>query len=387
MFKDEYRRMNDDIRASEALIRQTLSAAKKARKPARLVPALAASVCLLALLLLPRLTLPGAASDVTAQDTTPSPAAAFTPIGHSTEVDGMTLRYLSSCGANGSAYILLSLEGEAVSEDMSLTFALTSEKTGQTFWLGAYQLNHDAERQLSTFMLEIHDAVLPEYTPIVLKGDGWSFPSEAWDPTRFAKIPADDRLTLTLISYKHILFDQLGDTLPLESLPTDVTTISRTVDEVITQPYWADIEYRQDAPDSQKTVLQSGEPLCEPFEGFQIVGAGFDGEQLRIQTCIDLTETAADGRESLGAYLYLVPRSFPDRPWESIGIWEGIYAPSALCAWTDEETNESYRDYRYDVSREELLPPNAGGWQLYALGFRTVNLQDASHTLTFTIGE
>lgn len=59
MFRDEYRRMNDDTHASEALIRRTAEACgRKTERSRSFMPVLAVMVCMLALLVIPRVLRP-----------------------------------------------------------------------------------------------------------------------------------------------------------------------------------------------------------------------------------------------------------------------------------------------------------------------------------------
>lgn len=377
MFEAEYRRLNDAIHADEGLIRQTVAAVRTPRRTTPLLPILAALACLMALLISPRMLRNAPAADVTSHNPTVTPAPVFTPVGHVTEADGMTLRYLASYASEGSAYILISLEGEAVMQEMSLTFALTSEKTGQTFWLGAQQLDHDAARQRSTFVVAYHEDDLPEYTPVELTATSWRFPSTAYDPTTFRPLPPDDRLTLTLLDYDHLLHVPLGDALPLAALPTDAGTVSCTVDGVI---------YPADAgPDAPQLVLDAATGMTVTLHGDVRVTAGFADDGLRVQLRIPGGTLLAEGSETLGCWIYLVPQQIADvNPWRLRGIHEGIPQPALMCVRTDSGENLLFRDYRFDVDRTALL---ADGWQLSALVLHTVDLPDNASRLVFTLGE
>lgn len=381
MFETEYRRLNDAVHADEALIRRTLAAARRP-SPARsrLLPLLAALLGMLALLIVPRLLQDVPAADVTSANTTATPAPAFTPIGHTAEADGMTLRYLASYAAEGSAYILISLEGEAVTEEMSLKFALTSEKTGQTFWIGSQQLDHDAARRTSTFLVACHEDDLPEYTPVELTATGWRFPFAAYDPTTFRPLPPDDRLTLTLLDYSHLLHVPLGDALPLATLPTDAATVSCAVDSV---------EYPADADAGEvQSLLDASTAMTAALPGEVLVAAGFAADGLHVQLRIPGGRLLSEGNETLGCWVYLVPGSIADEnPWRLRGVCEGVPEPAVQAVRTDAAENVLIRDYRYDVSREALLADGPDSWALSALVLHTVDLPDNTSQLVFTLGE
>ena len=375
MFKDEYRRMNDRVHADEALIRRTLNAAR-AKRPARsrMLPIVAALVCLLVVLTLPRLLRPSS-PDVTSANVTATPAPTFSPIGHCTSFDGMALRYLSSYSANGSTFILLSLQGDAVTEEMTLNFALMSEKTGQTFWVGTTQLNHDPARRLSTFALEFHESELTQYTPITLTANDWMFPSAAYDPSAFRPLPPDDRLTLTLLQYRHLHSAPLGDTLPLEALPTDAATIQCAVDSAYPESA---------APNGQATVLApSAGRGCAPFADVT-VSAGFSGDSLYVQTmCPGGEQILSDGRSTANCWVYLMPTRITENPWLLRGVVEGLPAPAVTIV---RNGDVQLRDYRFDVSRSELLEGDES-WQLWAVSLKSIDMPDNSVTLAFTLGE
>ena len=379
MFKDEYRRVNDDIHAGEALIRRTTAACGQKKQRSRsLTPVLAAMVCMLALLVIPRALRP---QSQTAAGSTPvsiPKITEFTPVGHMAAFDGMTLRYLSSYSTGGSRYILLLLQGDGVSEEMSMKFALTSEKTGQTFWVGARQLHHDADRKQSTFMVAFHENELAEYSPIELRDDGWGFPAEAYDPKAFRMLPEDDRLTLTVLEYSHVLYESLEDELALATLPQDVNTVWRQVSAVYVLP--ADDQDRFAAFVNSKTVEKQtlAEGASIELFGSVRVTAGFDGGQLRLQT----RHPQPLSESSLSAYLYLVPENMPDRPWQTFGIQEGVYRTNLLFDWEDDENGEFCREYSYAVSPEEAV-----GLKLCVIGFQRYDLPDNTRTLTFTLGE
>lgn len=378
MFENEYRRMNDGIHADEALIRRTLAALPKAQPTPRrrMLPLVAAAVCLMALLVVPHLLRQTPSTDVTSASATPAPAD-FTPVGHVTEFDGMTLRYLTSYSTAGSRYILLSLEGEPVSEEMGLHFALTSEKTGQGFWVGAKQLNHDAARQLSTFVVAFHEEYLTEYLPIELTGDSWRFPAQAYDPTLFRMLPEDDRLTLTVLEYQHILYESLEEELPLHALPTEAVTALHKADQIY---------HPMAEPQTGEAVLPvlTGGTTIQLFRDVRL-SAGFDGESLRVQTRHAQPLSVSD----LTVYLHLACGSLPDRPWQYFGIWEDVLSPDTLFDWTDEATGEYVREYRYTgiYPGDDAQLPFDDSWKLCAIGFQKVDLPDNSRTLTFTLGE
>lgn len=378
MFRDEYRKLNDDIHASEALIHRTAEACgRKKEQPRSIVPVLAMMVCVLALLVLPRVLRPQGAG-VAGENPVQTPQPVFTPIGPMTEFDGMTLRYLNSFATPGSRYILLSLQGDGISEEMSMKFALTSEKTGQTFWVGARQLHHDAGRKQSTFMVAFHENELAEYSPIELRDGGWGFPAEAYDPKTFRMLPEDDRLTLTVLEYSHILYESLEDGLALADLPRDVDTVWRQASAVYSLP--------PEDPDhfaafvNPKAVEKEALAGCASMElfGSVRVTAGFDGSQLRVQTRHPQPLSVTD----LSAYLYLVPENMPDRPWQTFGIQEGVCQTNLLFDWEDSETGEYFREYSFGVA-----PDEAAGLKLCAIGFRRCDLPDNTCTLTFTLGE
>lgn len=379
MFRDDYRRMNDSTHASEKLIRRTVEACSaKTHRTRSLTPVLAVMVCVLALLVIPRVLRPqGSAAAGDNLVSTPQPAA-FTPIGHMTEFDGMTLRYLSSFTTQGSRYITLTLQGEGVSEEMSLRFALSSEKTGQTFWVGAQQLDHDADRKLSTFVVAFHEEDMAEYSPIELRGDGWGFPAEAYDPKTFRMLPEDDRLTLTLLEYSHVLYEPLAEELALTELPQDVSTITREVSMVYALPSEDPDRFAAfvNPKSVEKETLAEGASI-ELFGSVRLT-AGYDHNLLRMQTRHTQPLSVTD----LSVYLYLVPASLPDRPWQDFGIWEGVYQTDILFDWENTETGEYFREYGYAVN-----PEQAADLMLCALGFRRFDLSDNSRTLTFTLGE
>ena len=374
MFKDEYRLRQEAVHADESLIRRTLNAAarSKAQPRASWKPALIAALCVLLV------AVPVALERITAPDVTsasPTPTSAFTPVGHAAEFDGMTLRYLNSYSANGSTCILLSLQGGAVTEEMTLNFALTSEKTGQTFWVGTTQLNHDPARQLSTFLLEFHDTELTQYTPVTLTADDWRFPGAAYDPAAFRPLPPDDRLTLTLLHYRHLRGAPLGDTLPLESLPTDASTIECTVDSAYPESTIRNGQATLLAPDAGRK--------CAPFTDVS-VSASFIGDSLYVQTtCPGGEQLLSDGLSTTNCWAYLMPMNITENPWLLHGVVEGLPAPAVTTVRNGEV---QLRDYRFDVSRRELLEGNEA-WQLWAVSQQTVDMPDNSTTLTFTLGE
>ncbi|MBR3764082.1 MAG: hypothetical protein IKK57_05970 [Clostridia bacterium] len=380
MFRNEYRRLQEGIHASEHLIHQTLNAAAPARHPAhsRLLPIAAVLVCLLVTLTLPRLSRP-AALDITSENPASTPAPTFIPVGHETLADDMALRYQTSWSTAGERFIVLTLQGEDVSEVMNLRFALTSEKTGQTFWVGTQQLSHDPVRKLSTFVISFCESDLPEYTPIVLTSDTWTFPVEAYEPARFQMLPANDRLTLTLLDYTHILYEPLAEELPLDALPTDVGTVARTVDDSYHIP--------ASLAEGPQILLDAASGLaCEVFGSFTI-RAGMNGNTLRVQTALPFHALRDNGSTELRAYIFLVPHTMTEHPWKSRGIDEGVAAPNALHIIRDKESEMEIRDYRYDIPTDAEHSPYGEGWMLCAVGFRTTDLPDNTCRLTFTLGD
>lgn len=379
MFKDEYRRLNDSIHADEALIRRTLTAAEKHQRVPhrRVLPILAAAVCMMALLVLPQLLRHIPSADVTSSNSVPTPVPDdFTPIGHTTTFDGMTLRYLTSFTTEGSRYILLSLEGEPVSEEMSLRLALTSEFTGQTFYVGTKQLDHDAARKLSTFLVAFHEKHLEEYLPMVQTAEGWRLPAQTFDPSHFRMPPEDDRLTLTVLEYQHILYESLEEELPLHTLPTNAATALHKADRIYSPPQESENGI------SMLPVLTGGTAI-RLFEGVRLC-AGFDGENLRLQTRHAQPLSVSD----LTAYLFLVPTDMPDRPWQYFGIWEDVLSPDSLFDWTDEETGEYVREYCYSrICSDDVSLSSDHSRKLCAIGFQKFVLPDNSCTITFALGE
>ena len=376
MFRDEYRRRQEAVHADEGLIRRTLDAAarRKAQPRAAWKPVLVAALCVL-LVAVPVFLQRPADPDVTSATTTATPVPIFSPVGHTVEFDGMTLRYLSSYSANGSTCILLSLQGGAVTEEMSLNFALASQKTGQTFQIGTTQLNHDPARQLSTFLLEFHDAELTQYTPITLTADDWHFPSAAYDPATFRSLPPDDRLTLTLLHYRHLRGAPLGDTMPLETLPTDASTIECTVDSAYPESAIRNGQATVLAPDAGRK--------CAPFADVT-VSASFIGDSLYVQTEAPGGEQiVSDGLSTTNCWVYLMPMNITENPWLLRGIVEGLPAPAVT---TVRNGDVQLRDYRFDVSRHELLN-SYEAWQLWVVSQQTIDMPDNSTTLTFTLGE
>lgn len=373
MFRDEYRRQQEGVHADEGLIRRTLSAAvRKQTQPAPAwKPALIAALCVL-VMAVPVLLYRPARPDVTSADATATPAPAFSPVGHSTQVDGMTLRYLSSYASDGGAWILLSLQGEAVTDEMTLTFALTSEKTGQTFLSTGKQLHHDAGRRLSTFMVTYHDDELMDYMPIELTEDNWRLPATAWDPTTLRPLPPDDRLTLTLLEHKHLRYAVL-DVLAPEELPTNAATILRPVD--FASP---------SAPEMAVLDPATGKS-CSPFADV-LVSAGFAGGQLHVQTKVPGSVPSVQGGATTSCSVYLLPSDFSGHPWLVRGVTEGVPAPIATADWTDAERAVQLRDVCYDVSPADLRDSDTL-WDLYAVTLQIIDVPDNASRLTFTLGE
>jgi len=381
MFRDEYRRLNDAVHPDEALIRRTLERASQPRSPRSALPLLTAVVCMLVLLILPGL-LRTSAPDVTTQTSASTTPGMQTIDASQLLIDGMTLRCIGSQHHAGSTYLLLSLEGEGISEEMRLTFAVTSEMTGQTFAFDAFQIDHDPQVRRSTFLLEIHDITRGDMSPcepLEWNGGRWQPLSAAWDPTQFQPLPAVDQLTLTLLSYRHILYLPLNDTLPLSSLPDDPPTRLVTAEYVmnlpVTDPLWQELYQQADGYsrflEEPKKVLTACEPLGTPYDGFHIVAAGFDGDALCVQTCTEEAYAYANDADNRGLWLYLIPLELMDRPWQYIGLFDGILSPITQYIWHDEALGGLCIDYRYRISREELLTAaqSGGGWQLCAYGY------------------
>ncbi|MBQ3483904.1 MAG: hypothetical protein IJA77_00160 [Clostridia bacterium] len=381
MFETQYRQMNDGIHANEALIQRTMKAAvqPKPRRHLRAAPLLALAVGLIVILVLPVLALRDNPPDVTSENITPQTAGSFTPVGHMTEVDGMTLRYLTSYSMEGSTFVLLSLTGAEVSEEMVLNFAMTSEKTGQTFLAAATPLDYNRELQRMTLMLAIHDRDLPGYLPLERHKDGtWDFVSEAYDPSAFTAIPADDRLTLSLMSYQHILYQPL-DYLTLEDLTTALPSC------------WIDAESLDiptlDASDMDvklqfsEQVLSDVEPLCRPVEGFNLLHARRTSEQLIVSTQIDTAYAPAnpESRTTLYAWLYLIPREMMTRPWTTLGLYEGVKTHALL---TGDAENSASAIYFFPLTEEE-----ADNYMLCLYGFYEIDLNGRGGVLTFTLGK
>lgn len=384
MFRDDYRRMNDDTHASEKLIRRTVEACSaKTHRARSLMPVLAVMVCVLALLVIPRVLRPqgpAVAGDNPSQ--TPQPAA-FTPIGHMTEFDGMTLRYLSSFTTQGSRYIMLTLQGDGVSEEMSLRFALSSEKTGQTFWVGTQQLDHDADRKLSTFVVAFHEEDMAEYSPIELRGDGWGFPAEAYDPKTFRMLPEDDRLTLTLLEYEHYHYQPMEE-MALEELPVLYVSCKLPNAELIDP---SDAEFRELEMKAELvgTPNWTEAPLCTPMEGYHIMTArNVDGERLIVETQVDAAYIAplSNGPVELYAWLYLIPRGVEAHPWKSTGLYENVHASKYQTTWQGDETKRRYLQHTFPLDGIDL-----DKYMLGVYGFYQIDLPDNSRTLTFTLGE
>ena len=381
MFKDEYRQLNDALHADDALIHKTLQAAATREHPPRrrsgLVVTALLTVCVIALMVLPRLS---ATIPADAPPLSQFPAADdFTPIGHMTEVGGMTLRYLSSYSMQGSTFVLLSLSGENVSEDMVLNFAATSQATGQTFLMAATPLDYNRELQRMILVMAIHDKDLSGYLPLERHKDGtWDFVSEAYDPSAFTAIPADDRLTLSLMSYQHILYQPL-DHLALEDLTTALPSC------------WIDVESMGipvlDVSDMdvklqfREQVLYDVEPLCRPVEGFNLLHARRTSEQLIVSTQIDTAyaPTNPESSTALYAWLYLVPREMMTRPWTTLGLYEGVKTHTRFAGDTEDSASTLYA---FPLTDEE-----AAGYMLCLYGFYEINLNGSEAALTFTLGE
>lgn len=384
MFRDEYRRQQEAVHADEGLIRRTLNAAarRKAQPRAAWKPVLVAALCVL-LVAVPVFLRRPAEPDVTSMNATATPSPVFSPIGHCTTFDGMTLRYLGSFSTDGSRYILLSLQGDGVSEEMSLRFALSSEKTGQSFWVGTQQLDHDAGRKLSTFVVALHEEDLEDYLPMELATDGWRFPSQAYDPAAFRMPPADDRLTLTLLEYGHYHYQPLED-LALETL-TAFHPSSQPPDAAMPYISGSDLDELALQVELTGTPEWTDPPLYTPMEGYHIMTIqNISDRQLIVETQTDAAyiKSLSEGPVELYAWLYLLPRDVDAHPWKSTGLYENVYAAKYQLTWTGDESKRRYIQHSFPLDGVDL-----DRYMLGVYGQYRISLPDATSTLSFSLGD
>lgn len=383
MFKDEYRRYQEAVHAEEALIRRTLAKARAARQtaPRHALPVLAAVVCMLAMLILPQFLRRTPAADVTS--TPPTAAPTFAPAAHATTFDGMTLRYLDSYASDGSVYILLSLQGDAVTPEMSLRFALSSEKTGQTFLSGTQQLDHDATRKISTFVVAFHEKDMTQYLPAELTPDGLCFPTETYDPSALRMLPEDDHLTLTLLQYSCYHYQPL-EGLALEEL-TKLHFSSRLTGSELVDGSDAVSRELEMQVELAGTPAWTEAPLCTPMEGYHIMTAwNMEGQQLFVETQQDAAyiSSISGGPVELHAWLYLLPRDISAHPWQSTGLYENVHAAKYRITWQGDETKLRYLQHLFPLDGIDLEE-----YMLGVYGSYTTSLTDVPHALSFTLGD
>ena len=382
MFKDEYRRQQEAVHAEEALIRRTLNAAarRKAQPRASWKPALVAALCVL-LVAVPVCLQRPANRDVTSTNSsiTSSPAPDFMPIGHETQVDGMTLRYLGSFSTDGSRYIMLTLHGDNVSEEMSLCFALSSRKTGQHFQISAQQLAHDADRKLSTFVIAIHEKYLQDYLSMELTADGWRISPQ---PCASELPPEDDHLTLTLLEYGHYRYQPLEE-LALEEL-TVLHVSSKAPGIPPAAPTDSEFQHREMKVEIVGTPDWTDPPLYTPIEGYHIMTIrNIDNQSLIVETQMDEAYVRPIDAEAaeLSAWLYLLPRDIDAHPWQSTSLYENIYAAKTQLTWKGDESNRRYLQHIFPLDGIDL-----DRYMLGVYGHYRINLPDASSALSFSLG-
>lgn len=265
----------------------------------------------------------------------------------------------------------------------TLRFALSSEKTGQTFLVGTQQLDHDAGRKLSTFVVAFHEEDMAEYFPIELRGDGWGFPAEAYDPSSFQMLPEDDRLTLTLLKYGHYHYQPMEE-MALEELPVLYVSCKLPNAELI-DPSDAEFRELEMKVELVGTPDWTEAPLCTPMEGYHIMTArNVDGERLIVETQVDATYIAplSNGPVELYTWLYLLPRGVEAHPWKSTGLYENVHLAKYRLTWQGDETKRRYLQHIFPLDGIDL-----DKYMLGVYGFYQIDLPDNSRTLTFTLGE
>lgn len=393
MFKDEYRRMNDSIHASEALIRRTMTAAQaqRQRQPSTWKPLMIAALCVLLVAVPTFLKLTYHPSPAIL-DIVPTPTVvpvAEKTVPASTPVSrDVTLQYVSSYLSDEYAYVFLNAHGSGVTDRLILRLSVMTEGVDEPTQIQTgYPLSYDPATQTASYMLTLKRLDKATYL--------WHDNGEAMYAYDYAMFDGA-LITITLNQWEHTLQGPVRLAEDWNDLPQEPETFVRDVEYVHAMPQ-DDIFYRMQKdpanadmtwPELQtyynrdKVVLKAGEPLFSIAEGIDVVAAGYTGGKLHVQMRAKepLVENEELVSKLIGLSLLLLPEDIAGQPLHASTEHLHVEAEAGY-SWYDPKEKVTYLDVRFPLGPQELE-----GYTLYAFTPYTANPTNPQ-SIAFRVGE